>query len=132
MQYILPWSIHLAMGNRKLRAYLECEVTAARRAVLEINIGSGRDFPYHGADTERIIGLDPSAQQLDMARKASRDLDIEVRLPEGSAKTILLEDNSVDTVVTTWMLCSIPDASKALANALQLRAAPLGQRGNGA
>src|SRR5262249_12795424 len=39
---------------------------------------------------------------------------IDVRLVEGSAESIPLEANSIDTVVTTWTLCTIPDVRRAL------------------
>jgi ubiquinone/menaquinone biosynthesis C-methylase UbiE len=49
-----------------------------------------------------------------MARRIERSGNGSVEFIEGSAEAIPLADASVDTVVTTWTLCSIPDALKAL------------------
>jgi ubiquinone/menaquinone biosynthesis C-methylase UbiE len=61
-----------------------------------------------------IIGLDPSPKLIPMAAKHSR-ASKPVAFLEGSAEAIPLDAGSVDTVVTTWTMCSVPDASAALA-----------------
>jgi ubiquinone/menaquinone biosynthesis C-methylase UbiE len=63
---------------------------------------------------KEVIGLDPSSPLLDMAERQARVGHIPVTMLQGSAEAIPLEDASVDTVLTTWTLCSIPDAHKAL------------------
>lgn len=49
-----------------------------------------------------------------MARKAARRTSIPVELIENSAEAVPLYNRSIDTVVTTWTMCSIPDAQRAL------------------
>lgn len=61
-----------------------------------------------------IIGLDPSPKLLSMAEKASSGVSLPVELLRSSAEAIPLPDESVDTLVTTWTLCSIPDVARAL------------------
>src|SRR5262249_59222184 len=56
----------------------------------------------------------PSPRLLAMARRAERAEFAPVEFIEGPAEAIPLKDASVDTVVTTWTLCSIPDAPRAL------------------
>lgn len=112
---ILPYLIHLAMRQRNLAAYRRRVIPAAAGRVLEIGIGSGLNLPFYGARVERVIGLDPSAKLLSMARNAAGKISLPVETIENSAETIPLYNRSVDTVVTTWMLCSIPDAHRALA-----------------
>jgi ubiquinone/menaquinone biosynthesis C-methylase UbiE len=60
-----------------------------------------------------VIGLDPSAQLLAMAQRAIRP-KLPIEFIEASAEAIPLETASVDAVLTTWTLCSIPDAARAL------------------
>src|ERR1700704_3058811 len=111
---ILPFVIDLAMRQRNLAAYRNRVVPAAEGRVLEIGIGSGLNLPFYTRKAERVIGLDPSPKLLSMARQAARRSMGAVEFLEGSAEAIPLADRSVDTVVTTWTLCSIPNASRAL------------------
>jgi len=111
---ILPFVIDLAMRQRNLAAYRNRVVPAAEGRVLEIGIGSGLNLPFYARKAERVIGLDPSPKLLSMARQAARRSMGAVEFLEGSAEAIPLADRSVDTVVTTWTLCSIPNASGAL------------------
>lgn len=113
-RYIAPCLIHLAMKNRRLRAYRERVTAGARGVVLEIGIGSALNIPFYGGGVARLIGLDPSASLLGRASKAARQARFPVVLVRGSAEAIPLEDDSVDTIVMAWTLCSIPDAQKAL------------------
>ena len=110
---ILPRLIHLAMGQEDLKAYRGRVVSAAAGRVLEIGIGSGLNMPFYGAGVTELIGLDPSAQLLAMALKAAHPR-LPIEFIEGSAEAIPLDTASVDAVLTTWTLCSIPDATRAL------------------
>jgi ubiquinone/menaquinone biosynthesis C-methylase UbiE len=111
---ILPLLIHLSMRQRNLAAYRSRVVPATEGRVLEIGIGSGLNLPFYSQKVERVIGLDPSPKLLSMARRAVPPALGPVEFVEGSAEAIPLEGRSVDTVVTTWTLCSIPDAPHAL------------------
>jgi ubiquinone/menaquinone biosynthesis C-methylase UbiE len=112
---ILPYLVHLAMRQETLSAYRRRAVPAAQGRVLEIGIGSGLNLPFYADAAMPIIGLDPSAKLLAMARADHpRTAMRSVELIEGSAETIPLEDKSVDTVVTTWTLCTVPDVRTAL------------------
>ncbi|HYT69002.1 MAG TPA: class I SAM-dependent methyltransferase [Vicinamibacterales bacterium] len=112
---ILPYLVHLSMRQETFSAYRRRVVSPANGRVLEIGIGSGLNLPFYADAAIQIIGLDPSAKLLAMARAghpgtATRPIE----LIEGSAETIPLEDKSIDTVVTTWTLCTIPDVNAAL------------------
>jgi ubiquinone/menaquinone biosynthesis C-methylase UbiE len=111
---IVPFLIHLAMRQRQLAAYRNRVISAAEGRVLEIGIGSGLNLPFYTATVDQIIGLDPSPKLLSMAREAQRRTPVSVELMETSAEAIPLADGSVDTVVTTWTMCSIPDVHRAL------------------
>jgi ubiquinone/menaquinone biosynthesis C-methylase UbiE len=111
---IVPLLINLTMRRRDLAAYRSRVVPAADGRVFEIGIGSGLNLPFYSRNVERLIGLDPSPKLLSMVRRNLRPGAPSVELIEGSAEAIPLENSSVDTVVTTWTLCSIPDAGRAL------------------
>jgi ubiquinone/menaquinone biosynthesis C-methylase UbiE len=112
-QYILPHVINLAMRNRDLLPYRKRIAAAAEGRVLEIGIGSGLNLAFYHSASE-ILGLEPSPRLAAMAEQAARRRSVPMQLIEGSAEAIPLDSHSVDTVVTTWTLCSIPQASLAL------------------
>jgi len=112
--HILPHVINLAMRNRELKSYRERVVSQARGRVLEIGIGSGLNLPLYGPGVDTILGLDPAARLLQMAQDEAIRSKIAVTLITGSAQAIPIDRGSIDTLVTTWTLCSIPDALAAL------------------
>jgi ubiquinone/menaquinone biosynthesis C-methylase UbiE len=112
--HILPHLINVAMRNRELLPYRERVLSSARGRVLEIGIGSGLNLPFYGARVEEILGLDPAPRLVAMALDAAGRIKTPVTLLTASAEAIPIDDASIDTVVTTWTLCSIPDAVGAL------------------
>ncbi|MCA6109434.1 class I SAM-dependent methyltransferase [Bradyrhizobium cenepequi] len=111
---ILPRLCDLAMRNKELLPYRERAIRAAEGLVLEIGIGSGRNLPFYGAAVKHVVGLEPGSKLLNMARHAPHQ-DIPVEFVEASADAIPIEGGRIDTVVTTWTMCSIPDVDRALA-----------------
>ena len=111
---ILPPFLHLSMRTREATRHRRQVVPAARGRVLEVGIGSGLNLPYYGPGVTAVYGLDPSAALLAMARKAARRAPFEIELVNRSAEDIPFDDDSFDSVVTTWTLCSIPDVLAAL------------------
>ena len=112
--WILPRLLHLAMRNRELPAYRARLIPEAKGQIIEIGIGSGLNLPLYSDAVNAIIGVDPSPKLLEMADTTRRRVSVPVELIEGSAEDIPIENRSIDTVVTTWTLCSIPDAQRAL------------------
>jgi ubiquinone/menaquinone biosynthesis C-methylase UbiE len=110
---ILPRLCDLAMRNEQLRPYRERVIGAAEGRVIEIGIGSGRNLPFYRPPVKEVLALEPAPKLVAMARGAPHP-GMPVRFIEGSAEAIPLSDHSVDTVVTTWTLCSIPQAATAL------------------
>jgi SAM-dependent methyltransferase len=94
--------------------YRRALVPLAYGRVLEVGIGSGLNLPFYPDAAEWIIGLDPSTELLRRAAGRVVGSRRPVRLVRASAEAIPLADRSVDTIVMTWMLCSIPDPSAAL------------------
>jgi ubiquinone/menaquinone biosynthesis C-methylase UbiE len=114
---LLPRLIDLAMRNKEVKRYRGKLIPAAAGEVLEIGAGSGLNLPFYGAQVRRLHALEPSEALLRMASRRLPGAPFPVDLLQGSAEEIPLADGSVDTVVTTWTLCSIPDVAKALREA---------------
>ncbi|WP_028168512.1 class I SAM-dependent methyltransferase [Bradyrhizobium elkanii] len=111
---ILPRLCDLAMRNKQLLPFRERVIGAAEGRVLEIGVGSGRNLPFYRSPVKEILALEPSPKLVAMARGAA-DSGVPVHFLEVSAESIPLDDGTIDTVVTTWTLCSIPQAATALA-----------------
>ncbi len=110
---VLPHLVHMSMRQATFEPYRQRVVTAASGRVLEIGVGSGLNLPLYQAATH-VIGLDPSTTLLAMARARTVGRPTSFEFIEGTAETIPLPDQSIDTVVSTWTLCSIPDVTRAL------------------
>jgi len=90
-------------------------VPLARGHVLEIGIGSGLNLPYYDASqVTKLWGLDPSPEMTQIAQEAARSVSFDVEFIRLPGDAIPLEDHSVDTVVMTYTLCSIPETEPAL------------------
>lgn len=114
-RHILPHLLHLVMRQAALLPFRQRVIGAAEGRVLEIGIGSGLNLPLYGKRARMVIGLEPSPELLRMARTQVAAAKVPIELLEASAEVVPLDSGSVDTVVTTWTLCTIPDAPRALA-----------------
>ena len=99
--HVLPHLIALAMRHRDLAAYRRRVLAGAEGRVLEIGIGPGLNLPFYRSTVSQVIGLDPSPQLLDMARRQGKATGIPLELLQGSAEAIPLDNASVDTVAMT-------------------------------
>lgn len=111
---VLPWLIELCMRNKEARRYRERVIPHATGRVLEVGVGSGLNFPFYGAAVDHLFALEPSPELRKMAGRRTKGTRFTVEFLDRSAEEIPLERGSVDTVVTTWTLCTIPDAIGAL------------------
>jgi len=81
--------------------------------VLEIGPGTGANFAYFPPDI-RWIGIEPNPFMHPHLRAAAARVGISIDIHDGTADRIDLDDESADVVVSTLVLCSVPDVSRAL------------------
>jgi ubiquinone/menaquinone biosynthesis C-methylase UbiE len=112
--WMLPPILDLVMRQNQLKKYRREVVGAASGRVLEVGIGSGLNFPFYGREVETVFGIDPSPRLLAVARRRATEAGVRAEFLQESATAIPLAENTVDTVVMTWTLCSIPDPLAAL------------------
>jgi SAM-dependent methyltransferase len=110
--HVLPHLTHLVTRSPQLAAYRKRAAEQARGDVLEIGIGSGLNLPLYGCKVRRVVGVEPSQVLARLARERAGGLPLDLLVQ--SAEELPLPDHSVDTAVTTWSLCTIPDAGRAL------------------
>lgn len=85
----------------------------ARGDVLEVAVGTGRNFPYYPAGT-RVTGVELSPAMLALAHRRANDLGREVTLCVGDAQALPFPSACFDTVVITLALCTIPNDRQAI------------------
>ena len=114
-KYILPKLVHFTCGLNPNMRQREKVVPLARGAVLEVGVGSGLNFPYYDATSVRKVwGLDPSPELLEMAEEAADAAPFDVEFLGMPIEDLPLENGSVDTVLVTYTLCTVPDTTAAL------------------
>ena len=112
-RHVLPRLISFSMDQRMLAPCRRRVAGAARGRVLEVGVGAGANLPFYGPGVDELIGLEPSAPRLERARR--RAAGTPARFLEAAAEDIPLDSRSVDTVVMSFTLCSLPRAPEALA-----------------
>jgi len=90
-------------------------VPLAEGRVLEVGIGSGLNLPFYVAGkVQHLWGLDPSKELWALAGQTVAQAEFDVEFLQAAADEIPLDDNSADTVLVTYTLCSIPKTLPAL------------------
>ncbi len=114
-KYVLPKVVHLACSRKPTMRQREKVVPLAKGRVLEIGIGSGLNLPYYDASkVTKLWALDPSPEMTRLAERVARSVHFDVEFIGLPGEEIPLESNSVDTVLITYTLCTIPDTQPAL------------------
>ena len=112
---ILPFLIDKACGIGPIMAQRQKVVPQASGEVLEIGIGSGLNLPYYdSARVSKVWGLEPSPEMRAKAAKIAAKAAVPVSFLDLPGEEIPLEDSSVDTVLVTYTLCTIPGVAAAL------------------
>jgi ubiquinone/menaquinone biosynthesis C-methylase UbiE len=114
-KFILPKLTHWVCSQKDITLQRKKVVPLATGRVLEVGIGSGLNLPFYNPSTvDHIWGLDPSKQLRKIAERKAIEIPFDVDFIGLSGEEIPLEKNSVDTVLITYTLCSIPDVHRAL------------------
>ena len=111
---VLPYLTDFAMRDKAATARRSELVPSAEGIVLEIGIGSGLNLPFYSSAVKHLHAVDPSVKLLSMTRKKVERLAFPVELRCESAERLSLDGRSVDTIVMTWALCTIPNPARAL------------------
>ena len=111
-KYILPKVLNCTCASKPIRYQRDKIVPLAEGVVLDVGIGSGLNIPfYNKSKINYLYGLDPSKELLDIAKSIANENQLEVDFLQCSAESIPLPDKSIDTVLITYTMCTIPDVA---------------------
>ena len=119
-KYIFPKYLNFVMRGKDLEKHREDVVTKSSGQVLEIGFGSGLNLPYYPTNISKLYALDPSQELYDLAQERIEKVPFQIEYLKASAESIPLADNTLDSVISTWSLCSIPHPEIALKEVLRV------------
>ena len=111
---ILPHCTDWVMSAERLSLLRNKYLEGVAGRVLEVGFGTGLNLPHYTQQVTHLYALDPSLLSRRLAAQRIQDAPFPIEFVELEGNRIALPDNSVDAVVSTWTVCTIPDPVFAL------------------
>ena len=111
---VLPRIINVACGTKELAKYRSRATAGLDGEVLEVGFGSGLNLPFYPPAVTKVLAVDPATEGRALAAKRLAEFGAPVEFVGLDGADLPLDDDSVDHVVSTMTLCTIPDVSRAL------------------
>ncbi|MGK7902990.1 MAG: class I SAM-dependent methyltransferase [Hormoscilla sp.] len=113
-QVIFPRVLDWVMSDSVLTQYRQQVLSEVSGEVLEIGFGTGLNLPYYPETLQKLTAIDPNSGMNALARKRIESSRIIVANRVLNGENLPMDDNSFDSVVSTWTLCSIAKVELAL------------------
>jgi len=110
---IVPRLLNSAMASESLEKVRREVLDSASGTVLEIGVGPGYNLPLY-QNILMLYALEPSKELIEIARPRTTKSAFPVEFLNAQAENIPLPDQCIDTIVSTWTLCSVNDPKKVL------------------
>jgi ubiquinone/menaquinone biosynthesis C-methylase UbiE len=112
--HVLPRIINFACGLKSQDPLRERVCGGLEGEVVEIGFGSGLNVPFYPAAVERVAAVEPADTGWKLAEKRLRASQIPVERSGLDGQSLPFADDSFDSAVSTWTMCTIPDLDAAL------------------
>ena len=113
--HVYPEVVSVLGNPPPIQKIRERIIPLAHGTVLEIGVGPGVNFPhYDRTKVDNIFALEPNPGMVRRAEKLGRQTKLEIQFLDLPGERIPLPANSVDTVVSTFTLCTIPGVVDAI------------------
>ncbi len=112
--HILPRLVDVTLDNAYMRDLRQQLCREARGEVLEIGFGSGLNLPHYPPSVTRVSAVEPSDVAWERSAPRRRAAGVPVRRMGLDGAALALPDSSIDTAVSVFTLCTVPDATGAL------------------
>ena len=113
-QRIVPRIINIACGDKNLRPLRERTCAGLSGEVVEVGFGSGLNIPYFPDSVKRVAAVDPSDLGWKLASTRLAESEVPIERSGLDGQSLPFDDESFDTGLTTFTMCTIPDAVGAL------------------
>ena len=126
-EQILPRVINVACGMKVVQPLRRrfCEGLAGD--VVEIGFGSGHNVPFYPAAVTRVAAVEPANLGWKLADGRLRATTVPVARAGLDGQSLPFEDDSYDAALSTWTLCTVPDADGALSASCDGSSSPVGR-----
>jgi ubiquinone/menaquinone biosynthesis C-methylase UbiE len=112
---VFPRVCEWAMGDPRMAELRKELLAGVGGEILEVGFGTGLNLPHYPEHVRRITTVDPNPGMNKLARRRVAESRVEVDHRMLGGERMPFGDESFDSVVSTWTLCSIPDVGRALA-----------------
>jgi ubiquinone/menaquinone biosynthesis C-methylase UbiE len=113
-EHVLPRIINVACGLKSSDPLRERACAGLEGDVVEIGFGSGLNVPFYPNRVTRVTAVEPADVGWKLAQKRLEDSSVPVERSGLDGQSLPFPDNSFDTALSTWTLCTIPDVAAAL------------------
>ena len=111
---VLPRFIDVAVRGGDFVRIRQRVAAGLSGEVLEVGFGSGLNVPHYPAGVTRVQAVDPATVGRKLAAKRVAASSVPVEYVGLDGQSLPLDPASIDHVLVTWTLCTIPDAHRAL------------------
>ncbi len=111
---VLPHIVNFLCGLKAADPLRQRVCDGLEGEVLEIGFGSGLNVPFYPAAVTRVVAVEPSDVGWKLAGKRLSAARVPVERSGLDGQSLPFEDNSLDSALSTWTMCTIPDIATAL------------------
>jgi SAM-dependent methyltransferase len=111
---VLPRALDLMCGAKPLQSLRRRVCTGLAGDVIEIGFGSGHNIPCYPAAVKSVAAVEPSDLSWKLASARVAAATVPVARSGLDGQSLPFDDDSFDSALSTWTLCTIPDVSRAL------------------
>ncbi len=112
--HVLPRIVNAACGLKSVEPQRRRVCEGLQGDVVEIGFGSGLNVPFYPKDVARVAAVEPADVGWKLAEKRVKETSVPVERSGLDGQSLPFEDDSYDSALSTWTLCTIPDVAAAL------------------
>jgi len=113
--HVLPRMINCLCGLKMNDPLRERTCAGLEGDVVEIGFGSGLNIPFYPAGVSRVSAVEPADIGWRLAEKRLAATQVPIERSGLDGQSLPFPDDSFDSALSTWTMCTIPDIDAALA-----------------